>query len=133
MEPTKSKINVFQVAQRYLASSGLTPNLSIRLHRSNARAFLGFLYTSTATICCFVFMFKDAKTFVEYTQSTYSCAFSTFSFFCFIILITEIDNRRKLIDGIENVANMGEYRKRTNSHPFSKRLFSILSFRKNKN
>lgn len=69
---------------------------------------MGYVIMSSATICSFVYIFRNAKNFDEYTQSTYIC--SACILIC-IALQTMIFNVKKLFELInwsENIVNTRE-------------------------
>lgn len=103
-------MKIFQEIQKNFATLGISPGLSIQPYPLNGKILMEFLILHLALICGFRFTFYEAKTFAEYTQSTYMGAAVALCILCLLIIILNAKNMFKYINGVENIANTGEWK-----------------------
>lgn len=72
---------------------------------------MGYLLICSATISNFVYIFYVAKSFGEYTQSSYFCSVSILIGVIFTIAISTVKQLFKFIEDCENAVNISEYSK----------------------
>lgn len=87
------KIKILQIVQKNLANLGVDLSSANRIEFFNGEIAIDFLILAIAIIWILLYIFNDAETFTEYTQSIFIC--STFILMILALTIT-IFNSTKL-------------------------------------
>lgn len=103
-----SKAKGFEITLEWLAALGISPALPTQAYPSNGRILVGFLILGCATTCTFVFILNDAKTFIEYTQTTFACSLMTLGFFALVTLTLKSNNLFEWINECDELADTSE-------------------------
>lgn len=68
------KLKLFQTIQKNFASLGIDPNSAMPLRSFNEKILMGLLALGSGIIFMLMFIFNEADTFSQYTQSIYFCS-----------------------------------------------------------
>lgn len=103
-----SKIKVFQLAREKFAILGIIPELAVQPYPLNRKILLGFSILGLSSGCIFEFTFYEAKTFIEYTQSSYMGSYMVTIIFALFIITFKMEKIFELFDDCENLINTSE-------------------------
>lgn len=106
--PKLPKIKAFQLIQKDFAMAGISPALLTQQYPFNGRILFGFLSLSFAFYCQLIFIFDDADTFAQYTQSVYVCSIAALISLALSILILKRDALYTFINAMEDIINVGK-------------------------
>lgn len=102
------RIKIFQEVRKKFANVGIYQDLALQAYPFNGKILIGFLIVSLVTLSSFKFIFHGAKSFIEYTQCSYTCSLCVLIFFILITLVFEVDSLFRLMNGFENLVNTSE-------------------------
>lgn len=102
------KLRIFQLTQKNLNTVGISPNLLLQPCPLNTKIAIGFLIATSHAICNLVFIFFEAETFSEFTQTIYMGSFAILVIFNLVIFISNVENLFRIIDNCENLVNASE-------------------------
>lgn len=105
---SQPKLKAFRAIQKSFATIGISPELATQSYPLNRRILLGFLLIISGTISICVYIFNDAKTFFEYTQSICHASIGLLIFFALSILILKVEILFEFIDRCDNILNTGK-------------------------
>lgn len=109
MENSKfPKMKVFKSIQKNLAITGIGPKLVTQPYPLNGRILMGFLLLGFGNTFTCVFIGNYAKTFSEYTQSTYFLSAEILFIFALIIVILKVENLFEFINCCDCMLNISE-------------------------
>lgn len=112
-EQTKSKsqpssLRMYQLNQKHFAAAGIHPNLVTQQYPFNCKILLGFLILIISVVWNLMFSFRGAKTFAEYTQSTYMWSLGTLIILVLVNILLNLKKLFNFINEYENLANTRE-------------------------
>lgn len=102
---TSSKLKIYQVIQKNFATLGICPNLTMQPYPINGKIFIGFQILISGIYFLLMYIFNDAQTFIEYTQTIYICSCATLMSIAFIIILINVEKLFNLINNCEKVIN----------------------------
>lgn len=102
------KISIFPSTKKYLTILGISPNLMVQPYPFNRNISIGFLICASGIICIFVYIYFDAKTFLEFTQAIYYWTDTIICAFALAILVFRTSHLFNFIVSLENVLNDSE-------------------------
>lgn len=104
------KIKVFKAIQKNCAMLGISAKLMSQPYPLNKKILMDFIVLGTAITFICVYIFNDAETFPEYTQSTsiYFASVLVLLFLILAILILRIDLFFEFIDRCDSILNTRE-------------------------
>lgn len=121
--PKIPKMKIFQLTQRNFATIGISADSSTQSsYRFNGRIFVGVFILGSIAICNFIYIFYEAETSAEYTESIFMSTLSIPFFLALLILILNVKKLFELINNCENLVNTSEWRK---SNSFLKNVIAI--------
>lgn len=115
-----SKMNIFEVVQRYYATLGITSSNQLT---NNGKIFAGFLVFGWCIALHAMYMFRVANDFIEYVEC--SCSLSA-NIIIFVSFLAVIFRRTSLFQIINNIRKLIDTSKDTLSNQYFK-LLVILS------
>lgn len=128
------RIKISQLTQKNLAIIGICPELVMQSYPLDQKILMGLSALGLTIISILKFFFYEARTFYEYTQSSYIGSVAILMFFCLFIAAFEIEKLFDLINDYENHVNASEFQsilpgilffsRKIKSH-FSIKIFSI--------
>lgn len=104
-QPNLPRIKILQTIQGNLSVIGIEPDLAQPWYPLNARNLLDLLLLGGGVISMSMYIFYEAKTFLEITISAYLCCGLTFSVFVLIAMILQSNLIYKLINDFECIVN----------------------------
>lgn len=90
---------ILQLLQKNYATVGICPNRE----SFNLRVIIGSLLMTSYFICNLVFVFFEAKTFTDYTQSVFMGSVAALTIFLLFVIILK---KNKLLNFIKNCENL---------------------------
>lgn len=109
-QSTLLELKAFNTIRKNFAMVGYSPTLVTQSYPFNWKIFIGFLLLiSNITFVC-VFIFNDAETFFEYTQSIYIASVVGLFIFIFVILILKVEKFFEWINRSDRMVNTGKWR-----------------------
>lgn len=102
------RIKIFQTVQKNFDNLGICVELVSQPYLCNGRVLMGIPIIGSATISNFVYIFYEAKSFSEYTQSSYMCSACILVFIGFAIQILNAKKLFEFINTYENLINTSE-------------------------
>lgn len=115
-----SKMEIFQLAQQKFATIGINRELALQPYRLNDTLLMGFSMLGLSTVCIFEFTFLEAKTFSQYTQSSYMGSYMVTIILALLIIIFKVAKLFELINECEDLVNTSEGRININLRIFRK-------------
>lgn len=103
------KVKMFQMSQKYFAILGINPNLIDQAYRVNWKISIGFSMLGIGLICNLLFIFCEAKTFWEFSESTYICCGLILGTSAMAFLVLRVELLFELIGNFEDAINTSEY------------------------
>lgn len=100
-EPPRMKI--LQLTQMNLAAVGVNRNLSLQSYPIDMKIIIGFLILGLFFTFTLMYTIFEAKTFNEYTQSSFMVAVATLVILEFAIVVLNV---KKLLQAINNCENL---------------------------
>ena len=104
------KMKAFRLTQKNFALAGISPNLLTQSYPLNGKILMGFLTLGLAIISLLMYVFNDANTFIEYTQSIYMCSLATLIVFAVMILILKRVTLYEFINGMDETINISPWK-----------------------
>lgn len=101
------KMKAFQLIKEYYAKTGVCEALVTQSYPFNGKILFGLLILGLAFIFQLEYIFNDAKTFAEYTQSIYVCSFLILMFLSIIILISKRITLFEFMNDVDKIINTG--------------------------
>lgn len=95
-----SKIKIFHTIKKDLSVIGI-----IERRPMNANILLSSLMLASAIAIELIYIFKEAETFFQYTQSIYMCSAFILAFSSLMIMVLHLNELFKIINDFECVAN----------------------------
>lgn len=68
------KMKILQTLQKYFSANGIEPNSAEQLRSFNAKILMGFLVLGYGIVSVLIYVFSEAKTFLEIAQSIFTCS-----------------------------------------------------------
>lgn len=109
---SKSKLQkrkVFRIPLKIFATLGIRAKLAKQAEWENSplngKIFMGFLICGCALSWTFVFMLYDAKTFLEYAQTIYTCTFGTLMTVSLLVIVLKVEKLFEIINGFDTLVN----------------------------
>lgn len=99
------KLKIFRVIQKNLSAVGIDSNSGNQFRRFNEKNIMGLLKLSICIAGSLMYIFNEAKTFLEYTQSIYMCSTFIIVTLILIVLIFNLNELSKNIQDCERIAN----------------------------
>lgn len=99
------KIKIFQSLQKHLAMSGISSEMALQPNPFNRRISMSLIVLCMGVIFIFKFFFFEAKTMIEYTQSSYMGSVSVVIIFLLFILILKVKKLFEFFNDFENLVN----------------------------
>lgn len=103
-----AKLKVFHTVQKNFAFFGIDPYLLTPKKSFNKRILLGFLIQALAAISTFIFIYHEAKSFTQYTQSIYMFSLSIGIILVIVNMTFKLQELLMLYKGAESIANTSE-------------------------
>ena len=107
-ESSMPKLKIFKLIQKNFKVVGIEPSLVAQKYPINRKILVGFLMLSFSFIWNLMTILYEANTFVEYTQSIYTCSLAALIFLALVILLLNVTKMFNLIDGCSKFANLSE-------------------------
>lgn len=104
-QPKCVKMKIFQVIQKNFAMAGFQRKLATQSYPLNGEIFMGFLILGSGLTSILMYIFTEAQTLPEYTQSIYICSIATLLFIDLFIILLNVGKTFNLIDCCEDLAN----------------------------
>lgn len=98
-------MELFQFAQKNLATLGIIPNQQYPFNGKNVMAFICFW---TDNILNIIYLFAKANSFDDYTNSVFITTCTSGVSVCFTIIALNAKNLFKLVDTAGKIYNFGE-------------------------
>lgn len=105
-----SKIQIFQLIQKYLANIGICPSLAKQPYPINGKIITGSATLILYVICSLIYLFYESKTFTERTRTVYMCSVAALVLFALLIFILNVTKIFQFIDDCEAIVNTSECR-----------------------
>lgn len=109
-EAKLSKMEVFKTIRKNFVTVGISPKLATQAYPFNGKISMGFLILNLTLIFIFVYIFNDAKTFFEYTQSIYMASALILFIFVLLILISKVGKLFEFINNCDKILNACEWK-----------------------
>lgn len=103
-----AKIKIFHLIRKNFATAGISPELVSQTFPINWKIFMGFSSLMVGIYAVCVYIFNDAKTFVEYTQSIYICSMAILIFAALTITLLNVKKLFNFIEFYDRIAKTGE-------------------------
>lgn len=102
-------MKIFQLTQRNFATIGISADSSTQSsYQFNGQIFVGVFILGSIAICNFIYIFYEAETSAEYTESIFMSTLSIPFFLALLILILNVKKLFELINNCENLVNTSE-------------------------
>lgn len=101
------KMKICQTVQQNLSTIGISPNSDFSAF--NVKISIGLLLLGSCTVSMLIYIFYEAKTFFQYTQSIYVCSVFILTILTLIIMVLHSSKMLQIIDGWESLANTSKY------------------------
>lgn len=102
------KLKSFQNVRKKFEILGLGPDLAMQPYPFNRRLCMGFLLLGFINTFQLMYIFNEAETFAEYTQSIYFCSIFTDGIAQIIVSIFKVHTLYEFIDGTNVALNIGK-------------------------
>lgn len=99
------KLQIFQLLQENLTTVGIRLDLAAQPHQWNGKIFMGFVTLCFMNVCIFKYIFDEAQTFFEYTQSIYMGSLAILIMLCLFITILKVKKLAEILSDCENIIN----------------------------
>lgn len=103
------RIKILQTIQKKFAIVGIYLDVVSQPYLYNGRIMMGYFIMGSATVSNFVYIFYEAKSFGEYTRSSFFCAACIYVSIVLTILTQKVKKIVEIINEIENLANTSKY------------------------
>lgn len=135
-KPKIQKTEIFKLTLKNFAAVGFTPDLKYQPYPLNEKILLGFLILISSIICNdLMYIIREAKTFVEYTQSIYMFSLAAIITLVFVTILLNVSELFNFISGVESLINTSKQQTYSNlckfQHRFTfmHRFFVILAYK----
>lgn len=98
-------MKLFRKTQKIFIILGIEPSLIVQSYPFNRRILIDLIVVAAGTLFNFVFLFNEAKTFWEFTQSIYFGSVAIIGTFIFVHVVFSVTNIFEFIVRFENVIN----------------------------
>ena len=123
-----AKWKVLQLTQKNLAIAGIDRDLAAQSYPFNAKIVFSSLTIGLAIVFGLIYVFYEAKTFVEYTQCIFMSSVAGICSFALLILILKVKKLFGFIDGCDGIANTREWKCIISTHCLFQMFSSLNSF-----
>lgn len=100
---------VFECILLNFATVGIEPSIVAQPYPINVRILMGFGILGAYMFCNFKYTFYEAKTFIEYSQTTYIGSGALLIAIYLLVIVLKIEKLFKFINDCEHIVNLGEY------------------------
>lgn len=98
----------FQSVRKSLAILGINLGHSSTINQLNGKTLISFFILGSDIFSHFVYLFNEAGSFRDYTDSIYLTTANLAIAICFTILVFQMKNIIELIDGVQKVVDNSE-------------------------
>lgn len=110
MKSKLPKLKAFKMIRKTFVVMGIGPTLATQSYPLNGRIMFGFLLLCSGTTFSCVYIFNDAETFSDYTQSVYILSAGIICTVVLIILILKVEKLFDLINRFDSTINMSKWK-----------------------
>lgn len=104
-ESAQPKLKAFKTVQKNFAMIGISPELLTQSYPLNGKILMSFLLIISGITFVCVYLFTEAKTFFEHTQSICNASIGLLIFFALAILILKVEKLFEFIDRCDSILN----------------------------
>lgn len=99
------EMKAFKTVQKYIATMGITPKLVTQTIPLNGQILMRLSALAVGVSFIGMYVVNEAKTFVEYTQSSFLAAAGSLVIFLLVILILKVEKLFEFINRCNNMLN----------------------------